>query len=138
MIAYDFDGTLIKQPDDWKMWPNQEKRMYAAKAFMCLNITQEFIVITARGHNNTQLRLLEPKLKTRYGDLFKGIYLLKSSFKNKTTIMAHKLDTIKEHGITEYYDNEADILEHIKRNAPEVKLFLVENTGYGAKFTDYR
>ena len=130
MEAYDLDDTLAKVDFAQANIRSLETVYRQAKVLYQPDVA--FIVITARPHGSAALRTATADwLKTNEPNWTGGIYYCQAD--NEQAVIEEKARLIKAHQVTDFTDNNRDILTALKPMVPGVVLWIID-TGRRARF----
>ena len=130
MEAYDLDDTLAKVDFAQANIRSLETVYRQAKVLYQPDVA--FIVITARPHGSAALRTATADwLKTNEPNWTGGIYYCQAD--NEQAVIEEKARLIKAHQVTDFTDNNRDILTALKPMVPGVVLWIIDN-GRRARF----
>lgn len=124
MEAYDLDDTLAKVDFAEANVRSLETVYRQAKVLYQPDVA--FIVITARPHASAALRTATADwLKTNEPNWTGGIYYCQAD--NEQAVIEEKARLIKAHRVTDFTDNNRDILTALQPLVPGVTLWIIDN-----------
>ena len=124
MEAFDLDDTLASVDFAEANTRSLETVFRQAKVLYQPNVA--FIVITARPHGTAALRTATADwLKTNEPNWTGGIYYCNAD--SEQAVIEEKARLIKAHRVTDFTDNNEDILATLKPMVPGVTLWLMDN-----------
>jgi hypothetical protein len=110
MRAYDLDGTLADT--NFALQNRLSLAQIFTRAAVLLVPDEDFIVITARPHSTTTMRQATVDWLQKNQPNYRGIYYVSGS---ETQIIKAKADIIDRLNITDFYDNNPDIVAELRK-----------------------
>ena len=130
MEAFDLDDTLASVDFAEANTRSLETVFRQAKVLYQPDVA--FIVITARPHGTASLRTATADwLKTNEPNWTGAIYYCNAD--SEQAVIEEKARLIKAHRVTDFTDNNEDILAALKPMVPGVTLWLIDN-GHRTRF----
>jgi hypothetical protein len=124
MYGFDIDDTLAKT--DFKHARSQTEAILGAKVIY--TPTMPFVAITARGADPKVHRATQIWLKQHEPNCH-GVEFTGGSLKQ---VINGKAQAIQKHGVTDYVDNNIELLHGLKNLLPNVKFYHFTGSGYSA------
>ena len=115
MYGFDIDDTLAKT--DWKTSKSQVDAILGARVIYYPNMP--FVAITARGNDVKVQAATKTWLKQHFPKNV-GVEFAAGSDKQ---VVADKARAIQKHNVTDYVDNNMDLLRSLKQLLPDVKFY---------------